>query len=193
MMALKDMEVVWPSASRAWDLLNGVKMSDGLHAPQVPQTNTQSSDRPKRMADDAFGPEKVPDYPQRDVYGDRGNTTLDQSNLENQSGVQDLSTRIMAHMLGLDIPGIDPSVPIYPAYQWWPRSSGQVESSTQVTSQPMPSSVPGPGQVGNLDLRAQGTLGAPTENNNIENWTYPALQPTRVPDSYSYDFSQFGP
>ncbi len=168
-------------------------MSDAPPASQLLQANTQSPDRPKRVADDAFGQEKPLDYPPRDVYDDRGNTAINQTSFENQNGVQDLSTRIMAHMLGLDIPGVEPPTSYYPTYQWWPRSSGQIDPSTQVGPQHVSSSVPGPSPVGNLGLGAQGSIGAPAENDSLETWTYPTLQPNRVPESYSYDFSQFGP
>ncbi|KAG5219880.1 zinc cluster transcription factor [Salix suchowensis] len=39
------------------------------------------------------------------------------------NGVQDLNMRIMAHMLGLDIPGIEASTSFYPGYEWWPRTN----------------------------------------------------------------------
>lgn len=167
---------MWPSASRAWDLLNGVKILDGNHASQLLQT--KSPERPKRMAEDAFGQEKTQDYPQRGVYTDRGTPAINQISFQNQNGVQDFSTRIMAHMLGLDIPDVEPPAPYYPpAFQW---------------STPM-APPPGSGPVGNLNLGAQTAVGVPTENDDLESWTYPVLEPARVPDSYSYDFSQFGP
>jgi len=190
MQALKDMEVVWPSASRAWDLLNGVKLSDGIHAARLIQAHGQPSDRQKRVADDAFGQEKDLDYPQRDVYDERGNMTGNQGGFENQSGVQDLSTRIMAHMLGLDIPGIEPSTSYYPGYQWWPRSSAQGDASVQ-PPQPISPPLSATNQMGGLNVGAQGAVAVSASN--IENWAYPAVQPSRVPESYSYDFSQFGP
>lgn len=39
--------------------------------------------------------------------------------------MQDLTTRIMAHMLGLDVPGVEASTSYYPGYEWWPRSGTQ--------------------------------------------------------------------
>lgn len=157
MNSLKDMEVIlrfnfcsgclfiikqitWPSASRAWDLLNGVKLSDGVFAAQLLQDHEQSSDRQKRVADDAFE-EKDLGYPQYNSNHPFGG----------QNGVQDLSTQIMAQMLGLDIPGIEPSTSYYPGYQWWPRTSGQGESLTQLISQPI-SSPPIPAQLNDLDV-----------------------------------------
>ena len=48
------------------------------------------------------------------------------SNVFNQntisgSGVQDTNTRLMAHMLGLEIPGVETSTSCHPGYEWWPR------------------------------------------------------------------------
>ncbi|KAF5385325.1 hypothetical protein D9615_001196 [Tricholomella constricta] len=114
MAALKDMEMVWPSASRAWELLNGVKMGSDNIPPQI-----HFPDRQKRPADAAFGQEKSSDYLQREAFKGPANETPDR---EGENGVQELGTRIMAHMLGLHIPGIEPSTSYYPGYEWWPRS-----------------------------------------------------------------------
>ncbi|KAG6837321.1 hypothetical protein H0H93_011416 [Arthromyces matolae] len=114
MAALKDLEVVWPSASRAWELLNGVKMGSDDLPPQINSLN-----RPKRQADAAFGQEKSSNYLQREAF----KTPVYESNVrEENTGVQELGTRIMAHMLGLNIPGVEASTSYYPGYEWWPRS-----------------------------------------------------------------------
>jgi hypothetical protein len=42
-------------------------------------------------------------------------------NSSTTTGVQDISTRLMAHMLGLEIPVVEPSTSYYPGYEWWPR------------------------------------------------------------------------
>ncbi|KAK1234865.1 hypothetical protein PQX77_001959 [Marasmius sp. AFHP31] len=122
MTALSDMSVLWPSASRALDLLSGVKLSyEATHPP------IQLGDRVKRGADDAFGQEKSSDYLQREAFGVPAGVdgshriSQQQPTPSNVQGVQDLSTRIMAHMLGLDIPGMEPSTSYYPGYEWWPR------------------------------------------------------------------------
>ncbi|KAF7311124.1 Zn(2)-C6 fungal-type domain-containing protein [Mycena chlorophos] len=101
LMALKEMEMIWPSAARAYELLNGVKL--GHHAPLPPTT---SHERHKRHAEDAFGEERTPDYPNRDV-----------------DGVQDMANKLMAHMLGLDAPGVEPSTSLYSGCDWWGRPS----------------------------------------------------------------------
>ncbi|EKM84077.1 hypothetical protein AGABI1DRAFT_117526 [Agaricus bisporus var. burnettii JB137-S8] len=193
MSALKDMEILWPSASRAWELLNGVKLSDGVCAVPLPQVHGQQTERQKRPADDAFGQEKNPEYPQSGVY-ERGNGTTNQNASGSQTGVHDLSTRIMAHMLGLDIQGIEPSsMSYYPGYQWWPGSSGQGESSTQHTSEPIHPPMSDPTQLAALPVGPRGTINTPANRNSHENWTYQQGQSKRVSESYSYDFSQFGP
>lgn len=156
------------------------------------------------MADDAFGQEKELNFSQRGVYDDRGNIAGTQCALESQNGVQDLSTRIMAHMLGLDIPGIEPSTSYYPGYQWWPRNSGQAEPSTQPVSQSIspppipPPPISGPTQMSGLNVGPQTAIPTGAVNglsgNNLENWAYTTpITTARAPESYSYDFSQFGP
>ncbi|KAF8846123.1 hypothetical protein BDN67DRAFT_1064611 [Paxillus ammoniavirescens] len=113
--ALQEMQTTWPSAARTWDLLNGVKVRvDSNLAPLV-----QGPDRQKRGADDAFGREKSSDFLQREAFGDY----TPKERVTSAAGIQDISTRMMAHMLGLDIPGIEPSTSYYPGYEWWPRQT----------------------------------------------------------------------
>lgn len=129
--ALQEMQVVWPSAARAWELLDGVKLGYEK-AFSVPQGAGDRSDR-KRDLDNAFGPEdqKNSDYLQREAFGTYSNARQEPSP---QNGMRDLSQRIMAHMLGLDIPGIEPSTSFYPGYEWWPR--GMQEPTGDVFGQP---------------------------------------------------------
>lgn len=82
----------------------------------------QAPDRQKRGADDAFGREKSSDFLQREAFGDRDS----KERMTPTAGIQDISTRMMAHMLGLDIPGIEPSTSYYPGYEWWPRTTNVV-------------------------------------------------------------------
>ncbi|EGN91754.1 hypothetical protein SERLA73DRAFT_80157 [Serpula lacrymans var. lacrymans S7.3] len=115
--ALKELEIIWPSAARAWDLLHGVKVQvDSNLTPLIP-----GPDRRKRPADDAFGKEKSSDFLQREAFGNLEEKELPAPQIVN--GIQDMSTRMMAHMLGLDIPGIEPSTSYYPGYEWWPRTN----------------------------------------------------------------------
>ncbi|KAJ7897143.1 fungal-specific transcription factor domain-containing protein [Mycena olivaceomarginata] len=132
--ALKDMEIIWPSAARAYELLNGVKLG-ALHAPVLPPHPT---DRHKRQAEDAFGP----DY------------SFDRQFGQSVDGVQDVANKLMAHMLGLDIPGVEPSTSFYTGCDWWARPNQEPvspqnwpQSSVSVSSTlPFPQSVPQPQQ-----------------------------------------------
>ncbi|KAH7923243.1 hypothetical protein BV22DRAFT_1093249 [Leucogyrophana mollusca] len=166
--ALKEMETIWPSAARAWDLLNGVKVQvDSNLTPLV-----HGPDRQKRGADDAFGREKSSDVLQREAFG-----TLERKDHAPQStgGVQDISTRMMAHMLGLDIPGIEPSTSYYPGYEWWPRTNQGAPQSYVPSSAPATSS--------NDSLMS---LGYPTQNGG--DWSAGG-----APPNYTYDFSNAPP
>ncbi|KAJ6621140.1 fungal-specific transcription factor domain-containing protein [Mycena sp. CBHHK59/15] len=109
--ALKEMEIIWPSAARAWELLNGVKL--GALNAVVPPAN--ATDRHKRHADDAFGQDRLPDYPPHGYNRD------DRQMGQNVDGVQDMANKLMAHMLGLDIPGVEPSTSFYTGCDWWAR------------------------------------------------------------------------
>ncbi|KAF5368389.1 hypothetical protein D9758_002173 [Tetrapyrgos nigripes] len=160
MTALKEMEILWPSASRAWDLLHGVNMA--FDTPQqAPKT-----DRPKRAADDAFGQEKTSDYLQREAFRVSEQRDVGLQQAPSEAGVQDLSTRMMAHMLGLDIPGVEPSTSYYPGYEWWPRQGQDtVQPLTQAPPPPPPpppQSIPPYPQDG-LSTAAQ----MPYSNNNL--------------------------
>lgn len=111
-------QTTWPNAGRAWDLLHGVKVQvDRNLTPTL-----QGPDRQKRGADDAFGREKNSDLLQREAFGNSG----PKEQMTPAAGIQDISTRMMAHMLGLDIPGIEPSTSYYPGYEWWPRATNVV-------------------------------------------------------------------
>jgi len=120
MSALKMMELVWPSALRAWVLLNGVQVRfDSALTPLV-----QAPDRHKRPADDAFGRDKGSGYLH---YYDA--SAGDMSSSPNANGVQDLNTRMMAHMLGLDVPAIEPSTQYYTGCEWWPPADQNMLST----------------------------------------------------------------
>ncbi|KAG2075201.1 hypothetical protein BDR04DRAFT_1092068 [Suillus decipiens] len=111
---LKEMQTTWPSAGRVWDLLNGVRVQVDSNMPRL----VHGPDRQKRAADDAFG-ERSSDVLHHETFGD----VLQRERVPQNSGIQEISTRMMAHMLGLDIPGIEPSTSYYPGYEWWPRAN----------------------------------------------------------------------
>ncbi|RDB29501.1 Nitrogen assimilation transcription factor nit-4 [Hypsizygus marmoreus] len=173
MAALKDMEMVWPSASRAWELLNGVKMgSDSVSPPQF-----HLADRHKRHADTAFGQEKSSDYLQREAFKD---PATERHPPEGEDGVQELGTRIMAHMLGLHIPGIEPSTSYYPGYEWWPRSH-------EVTPPPSHQLSPLPVDSISRNVLPSGS-GGMLPAGRAQDWPQVPISET----NYGYDFGRFG-
>jgi len=103
MIALKEMAVIWPSASRAWDLLSGVQLRTHVN-PLVSLVPHRYPDRHKRMAEDAFG-EQGADYSRQQPQAVPSGSTAN----NNASGVHEIGHRLMAHMLGLEAPGADPS------------------------------------------------------------------------------------
>jgi hypothetical protein len=126
-LTLYRVKLVWPSALRAWELLNGVKVRfDSALTPLV-----RAPDRHKRLADDAFGKEKGSSYTQREAFGPLESDASNGPNA-NANGVQDLNTRMMAHMLGLDVPAIEPSTSYYSGYEWWLTNT--VPDQSQVCS-----------------------------------------------------------
>lgn len=155
--------MVWPSAGRAWTLLEGVSIQLDNALP----VDSQGDDRrnSKRPADDAFGQEKNSDYLSRAVF---------EQPAEASPGAQDVNTRIMAHMLGLDVPGVEPSTSYYPGYEWWPsRADGQAQQQQQ---QPAPVS----------PTERQITFDSPA---SLEEWLRAASMSGKSAPNYGFDFS----
>lgn len=93
MDALKRMELVWPSAGRAWELLHGAK--EGFDAENAHTRNEESfgtpmpTDRPKkRSADDIMA--DVNDVPGRSAH----QNTLPQQNMQQQQSYSHESSHI---------------------------------------------------------------------------------------------------
>lgn len=169
--------MLWPSAARAWELLSGAKIGPDAH-----QHPTASPERHKRDADDAFGHEKNSDYLQREAFSSTGGEQQPIFPQGNDPGVQDLSTRIMAHMLGLDVPGIEPSTSFYPGYEWWPRTNPGQGHSQLSSNQGTP-----------LLHGASDTsiMAAPMTDYDVRNndaW----LQSGAANPGYSFDYNSYG-
>jgi hypothetical protein len=170
-------KVVWPSASRAWDLLNGVKLGfDKVTAPLIHPPNEN-----KRPAEDDY--EKISDYLQHEAFGMfQGEQAAPQST----GGVRDLSARIMVHMLGLDVPGIEPSTSFYPGYEWWPRNNeGHSHSSSSQSLSPAASGSSG------VNVLSTPFSGGMTYNPQIAVGDWPRGTSSESP-SYSYHFNHYG-
>lgn len=102
-------QVIWPSASRAKDLLNGAN----AHFQGILTPLASAQERHKRSADDALSDDKTSELLQREAFG-----SLD-AKVQTPPGAQ-ADQRIMAHMLGLEIPGVQASTSYFPGYEWWP-------------------------------------------------------------------------
>ncbi|KAH8835572.1 fungal-specific transcription factor domain-containing protein, partial [Flagelloscypha sp. PMI_526] len=119
LLSLEDMKLPWSSAARALELLKGVK----LRTQPAPPPSSAERANFKRHAEDAFGQEGSPDYSQLNYESSPMQQSFPRSS-QNNNGVQDLNSRIMAQMLGLDIPGVHQTtstsfLPGY-GYEWWP-------------------------------------------------------------------------
>lgn len=158
--------MIWPSAGRAWALLEGAKVQFDNAVP----ITQQGDDKRKRQADDAFGQQKSSDL-SCEAFG---LADLEPPSPPSVQGIQDMSTRIMAHMLGLDLPGVEPSTSYYPGYEWWPRTGSSSQALT-------PTATNSPGVRGAAVYETQPT---------VEEWLQGTGQGGTGPvPNYSFDFS----
>jgi hypothetical protein len=104
--------MVWPSASRAWELLDGVKGSPDIARPSLGNT---AGGQHKRPAEDSTTKEE---------------STVLQSGAGEKSGqndpplhgsynVQGAGNGIATEMLGLDVRDAAPSASYLPYQEWW--------------------------------------------------------------------------
>ncbi|KZV76951.1 hypothetical protein PENSPDRAFT_741072 [Peniophora sp. CONT] len=125
--ALKEMSVRWPAGQRAWELISGAHTH--VSDPTFQSMPVNGMQRQKRPADDAFGlGEKVSDVLQQEAFEERTGGGGTPQPVRGGPA----SDRVLAHMLGLDIPGIEPSTSYLPGYQWWPR--GQAPNGYALTA-----------------------------------------------------------
>lgn len=172
MTALKEMAVVWPSASRAWDLLHGVQLR--THAnPLVPLSPHRYPDR-KRMAEEAFE-ERVADHSRREPQA-----TYTGSTVNNANGVHDISTMLMGQMLGLEVPGVDP---YYLPQSRSPFITGSLQSPSQHLL--YPSSAGFTNEMG--EMNPVGMSGEDTCTGCGANWT----QNIAAPDDYGINNANY--
>ena len=165
------LQSTWTSAARAWGLLNGIQ----LGAESIHLTHYPGYERHKRHADDAFGVEKSSDYPQRGAFGG----VQPDAPTKGENGVHDFGCRIMAHMLGLGIPGVETPTTYYPGYEWWARPNQVVE---QQHLPPMQSS----GIQNGTDSLS---MASNTEGGNA-GWA--TADNTGSTMNFGYDFARFG-
>jgi hypothetical protein len=72
-------------------------------------------ERNKRPAEEPLGNGKTSELLKREVFS---SGILEKA--PSPPGASDSETQLMAHMLGLDIPGVQASTSYFPGYEWWP-------------------------------------------------------------------------
>ena len=121
----RPLKLIWPSAQRALEWLNEAKTGLDTASTQV----MQRPERHKRQADDAFGTDTSTEYHHSDAF-----TEYETGNSAQISNDTNMSTRIMAEMLGLELPGISPPSLYTSGYEWWPRVKHEASSSSSSSS-----------------------------------------------------------
>ncbi|CAL1694956.1 unnamed protein product [Somion occarium] len=116
--AARAMEETWPCAIQIRRLLQGAKV---YLDPILASSDINQSERPKRDIDQALSEERTSELLQRSVFGDP-QTMRHPSYSAQAEQRDDEGARMMAHTLGIPLPGVQPSTSYYPGYEWWPPS-----------------------------------------------------------------------
>ncbi|KAF9531948.1 fungal-specific transcription factor domain-containing protein [Crepidotus variabilis] len=185
MTALKEMGVIWPSAARAFDLLNGVQLRQ---PPPTFGTQQRSTDRQKR-ARDAFDEDKPVDYSSQNSYSTHSSMmeqpTLPGLPIQAGNGVHEMSDRLMAHMLGLDVMGVDPTTQYVPGSHWYPRLAPGATSHMDLQNLQYPLSPEYGNSPQGLNVGPQMSSWAPSSAAPGNDYGMGSL-------GYNYDFGQYG-
>jgi hypothetical protein len=159
-----------------------------LRAPQ------QGHDRHKRPAQDAFEDEKASDFSQQEQFVAHSGAEQNPVGipLQNGNGVQDMSTRLMAHMLGLEVAGVDSSTHYYSGSNWYPRLAQTSTLQTDIPNlqYPLSADVGGDMQAMNTGALASSVAGQASEWSPQTSATPSEYGMNNM--SYSFDFGQFG-
>jgi len=184
--ALKELSVRWPAAQRAWELVSGAHTHVDNGFPQ----HAVGLRHHKRGADDAFGlSEKVSDVLQQEAFEDRSRTQPKADSVTSPApGASATTNRVLAHMLGLDIPGIEPSTSYLPGYQWWPRNSANTSTPTPTQANPAQPTVPPPQRLTQTPIGNGGPVAASSDTPSPHSST--GSPPSAMPIPFSFDVSQ---
>jgi hypothetical protein len=119
-------QMIWPAASKAKDLLNGANVQyQGLLTPLA-----NAPDRCKRPAEDISTVDNVSEAPRPEAF-----VGYDKLSPSFSAGPED--TRIMARMLGLEIPGVQASTSYFPGYEYWPSIAMPPLQAMSIHTNPM--------------------------------------------------------
>ena len=130
------LQVIWPSAYRAWGLIGGAKVQvdSNLLNPKM--------QRPKRHAEDAFGTEEKSGAGLLPQAYDFGSSAARTDVLAPQASTAE--NRLLSHILGLDFPLANSATPYGPDYdsEWWSRDQTKPHTpdSSQSAMSPSPKS-----------------------------------------------------
>jgi hypothetical protein len=118
--------MIWPAASRHKDLLNGANVQfQGLLTPLA-----NAPDRFKRPAEDAAAAvgNRTSEILQREVFDGYEKPPPPMPGVP----IAPEDTRIMARMLGLEIPGVQASTSYFPGYEYWPSIQMPMPQATSI-------------------------------------------------------------
>lgn len=128
------LQVIWPSAYRAWGLIGGAKVhvDSNLLNPKT--------QRPKRHAEDAFGTEERSGAGLLPQSYDFGSSAARTDVLAPQASTAE--NRLLSHILGLDFPLASSATPYGSDYEWWSRDQTKPHTpdSSQSAMSPSPKS-----------------------------------------------------
>ncbi|KAK7695174.1 hypothetical protein QCA50_002364 [Cerrena zonata] len=114
--AARAIEETWPCAIQIRQLLQGCKV---YLDPVLSTGEVNRPDRHKRDIDQALGTDRPSEMLQREVFGDPSVLRHQPYIPDSHQSRDDEAARIMAHSLGIPLPGIQPSTSYYPGYEWW--------------------------------------------------------------------------
>ena len=157
----------------------------------------QRHDR-KRPATDAFEEEKSSDFGRQERYGRRAGVEPTQAiglPLQHGNGAQDMSTRLMAHMLGLEVASVETSTQYYPGCQWYPRLAPHTSSPSSSQGDLQVMQYPSSGDFGG-DMNTVNSGGMPgSVAVPSSEWSPQTTTPSEYGINnlnYTYDFGQYG-
>jgi len=157
-----------------------------LRAPQ------QRYDRQhKRPAQEAFEDEKASDFSRQEQFVAHSGSEQTGIPLQHGNGVQDMGTRLMAHMLGLEVAGVDSSTHYYSGNHWYPRlPQTTLQSEVPNLQYPLSAEIGGDMQVLNTGGMASSVAGQSSEWSPQTSATPSEYGMNNM--AYSFDFGQYG-
>ncbi|KAI0321361.1 fungal-specific transcription factor domain-containing protein [Amylostereum chailletii] len=175
---LHEMSAIWPSARRAWELLSGAH----VHVDNTILSHRgTSNERLKRPAEESIiGSEKVSDVLQQEAFDENGHPRAGPDSPVSPVPAN-AANRVLAHMLGIDIPGIEPSTSYLPGYEWWPRNGAGVPTNPNGN---------GNGVVGSQPPSMPTTSSAAQTNDSPSPHSSASSPPSNMSIPFSFDATQ---